>query len=1350
MGYLLGISLLRRIGRARRLETGGACGIEGRGVEREGLICVMASPRVSAPLWDADGVLIGGTRWKPVSSVRLQRYGFEFDALVRGEAHERADKRVSGGDAAPLLASLGASREALRHIWNLADTERAGSLRFDEFVIACYLAERQAQGQQPPESLEAFPLGTFPPRAEGALAPLVKLPTPPPKARTTEVVPFDLTEPGSFNERASRRREEEASASAAAAEKKFADPKRIEDLHAAAEKRALALEAERARVERERLARETAECTFAPEKVSDGETLGDKEKTRTPLRDRASGIVVARDQKRWLARELLKHEERDALKAEAEANAVRVDLEVDPNEFAATTARRWEEEKRAREDALDTKREARAIEEATPSVPKFVAPSVAGLEHEAWNNDEHWRERREGPWHERLSRTETPSRKKLSADEDEAARVSLSANLSGPSMSPEFRSAEALHAARALHVEAQLRERRREAEVVAATKEAAATASAPKMSSRSFEAHASRARKRLVAVMRLARVLLAGDLFANEERGAETRTSRTTARTLPREAVARVLRATKMLPSTIPEAREAQRDEARKVYRLCEALRDDTDASDEATENKNTVVSATLVARFVGAGVQAGLERAGASFDEKALRSEARDNESDADDPDAGIFGAAFDAGRLAHARRQPWWPVSFDDERVEAVRDAFESLAGARAARQTLSRTPLGKKTKASPAAAIPGMTPIKPADAVAFGVTPSSRKIKSRANVAERLAAKRAAADAAVEAARAARDALEAAECTFRPKLTPRPSSTRRLSTPSLGGGLGETDASERVFSPSRAARALRRSHETAEALAFSAVTGERLDKPPARTSREEKEARELAECTFAPRINRNSKFLARAAETKARTKTNTKRATRGADAFAVSDADERRRARDENASFSETRKPWEPRGANAARLAPPRRPAGAPRGFENTVRRMREANARTAAQKNLALGAVERRASWLDPREMRRRLAEETEARRKLSPGFRERERVRRAAALAEMKRSRQKAAAIRLSASRPSRPRGEPESRESRATPKSLTSRAKKSAPTRNSSLAPAKTSASDLPTPNALFETPFAFRVDDGLPPAPPFSSPRVSPSENRVAERDSASPAHAPRLPATPSSFGSRASSARSGGRALSETRPPRLELPRSPRSPVPLSEAPPWSSSLRSVDARSPSSASTPGSARSRSSARNFFETETHAESPPVTSARATLRMNKNAPSLLFSPGSASASPSASNSPNGVFESGGSDGYPYVKFVLGPPLVKIELTIGEARGKTSFLTFHANETADGAARRFCDANRLPNSTVPDVRAVLEDALRRNEIEIEHRDAVADDSFNDELSPLFREKTAPTLSDLAA
>ena len=959
----------------------------------------MASPRVSAPRWDSDGVLIGGARWKPVSGVRLQRYGFEFDALVRGEAHERAEKRVSGGDAAPLLASLGASREALRHIWNLADTERGGSLRFDEFVIACYLAERQAQGQQPPESLEAFPLGTFPPRAEGALAPLVGLPAPPPKARVTEVCPFDLTEPGSFGsfgERSSRRREEEASAAARVSPpKKFADPKRIEDLHAAAEKKAVALEAERARLERERRARETAECTFAPEKISEdipsAETADATAATRAPLADRASGIVVARDQKRWLAGELKRREERDVFRASAEANrGVRVlDLSVDPAEFAETTARRWEDDRKARENALESKRAARALEEATPSVPRFVAPPVAGLEDATWNDDAAWREKREGPWHERLSRTETrlESAPPTSAD-------------GGPSPSPAARSVEALHAARALHVEAQLRERRRAADERAATKEAAETASAPKMSSGSFEAHAARARKRLIAVMRLARVLLEGDANAAEKGGEGSRdgeTSRDTAnestanaRTLPREAVSRVLRATKMLPTTVPESREAQRDEARKVYRLCAALREDVDASDEPASRR---VSAVLVARFVGAGTQAGLERAGASFDEKASfrRASAENAEkAEADDPDAGVFGAAFDAGRLAHATRQPWWPATFDDERAEAVRDAFESIAGARGARETLSRTPLGKKTKSE--IGTPGDT-ARLSSAHARG-TPASRLAKDgrSSNVAERLLSKRAAADAAVEAARAARDALEAAECTFQPRRVSRPTSSRPTSSRprfsrSVSREAGDEARSERVFSPSRAARALRRSQETAgPAFAFSAVTGERVVKPPARTSREEAEARELAECTFAPRINKNSEFLAE----RRSTETDGSRSRASARRLSVGASSERRRRGDENAA---ARKPWEPREARGARNpGPPRRPAEAPHGFENTVRRMREANARAAARKSQTLGAVERRASWMDPREMRARLAAGTEARVKLSPGFRARARAR----------------------------------------------------------------------------------------------------------------------------------------------------------------------------------------------------------------------------------------------------------------------------------------------------------------------------------------------------------------------
>ena len=1291
----------------------------------------MASPRVSAPLWDTDGVLVGGTRWKPVSSVRLQRYGFEFDALVRGEAHERAEKRVSGGDAAPLLASLGASREALRHIWNLADTERGGSLRFDEFVIACYLAERQAQGQQPPESLEAFPLGTFPPRAEGAPAPLVELPDPPRKARVTEVVPFDLTEPGSFNERASRRREEEAfEAAATAREKKFADPKRIEDLHAAAERKAAALEAERARVERERLAREAAECTFAPEKVSKDV---DGDETRAPLRDRASGIVVARDQKRWLAGELLKREETAALKAEAAANGVGgVDLEVDPKDFAETTVSRWEEHRRRREDALDAERAARALEEAAPSVPRCVAPPVTGLEDEAWN-DERWHERRrrEGPWHERLSRTEKGEARRSGDDGDEAAVRSPARNGSGPSPSPTARSVDALHAARALHVEAQLRERRREAEAAAATKKTAETASASKMSSRSFEAHAARARKRLVAVMRLARALLAGDADAEDKAGGSSRrdfaASQTSSSdwTLPREAVARVLRATKMLPSTVPESREAQRDEARKVYRLCAALREDVDASPSDGDDRREGVSAVLVARFVGAGVQAGLERAGAVFDERAARrrldrNKKKDDDSDADDSDAGVFGAAFDAGRVARAASRPWWPASFDDARADAARDAFESIAGARAACEALSRTPLGKKAK-SPRS--PGDAAARKSDGASRnGLTPASRtrEAQSRSDIAERLAAKRAAADAAVEAARAARDALEAAECTFRPKLTPRLSSARAKqknpSTPSLGGGSGAANvSSERVFSPSRAARALRRGREAAPpSSAFSAVTGERVEKPPRRTSREEAEARELAECTFAPRINRDSEYFANRR----------------------SDATKRNGVRASSVALA--RKPWEPRGARRSSPAPPRRPGGAPPGFENTVRRMREANARAAARKNLARGVVERRASWVDPREIRARLAEETKARKKANPLFRERERERRAAALVELKESRRRriesagSARFARAASARSSARVSVPAMASLTPAKTVPSPATRASPKR----APAGTlDANGVETQHAhgTPSTPFAFRVEEGLPPAPPRVSPEGpgSAASPDPAAASGGSP-RAPRLPATPSTFGSQNSSTRTGGGvAKTERRPPRLELP---RDPTPSARSPPRSSSKSPW---SPSFASTPGSARSRS-ARS---TGSSAGSPPATSARATLRMNKNAPSLLSS--RSEGSRLSFGSPDGP--SSVSDGYPYTKFVLGPPLARIELTIGEARGKTSFLTFHENETADGAARRFCDANRLPNSTVPDVRAVLREALRRNEIEPE-----PDDAFGEELSPRLRERRAPTLADLAA
>ena len=279
-------------------------------------------------------------------------------------------------------------------------------------------------------------------------------------------------------------------------------------------------------------------------------------------------------------------------------------------------------------------------------------------------------------------------------------------------------------------------------------------------------------------------------------------------------------------------------------------------------------------------------------------------------------------------------------------------------------------------------------------------------------------------------------------------------------------------------------------------------------------------------------------------------------------------------------------------------------------------------------------------------------------KLSPGFRARARERRAAAVAKLKASRLKGSTNARATSSAATNDGAlagsagPETGVDTPTPRpnvvvdGIDARISVprvgSAPRVPAFLTPAKTATvseeanraspkrdvvsassprrSRSPDGRSSPETPFAFRVEDGSPPA---------------------------RLPATPSTFGSRASSARKSpaessveGAEFGSLRP-RSGSPRSrsPRVPTPLAEAPPWSSS-KSLG--SPSLASPTGSARSRSP-----RSPAGVSSVPA-SARATLRMNKNAPSLSFSPGSAgSPSPGAGCSP--------SDGYPYTKFVLGP-----------------------------------------------------------------------------------------------
>lgn len=70
-------------------------------------------------------------------------------------------------------------------------------------------------------------------------------------------------------------------------------------------------------------------------------------------------------------------------------------------------------------------------------------------------------------------------------------------------------------------------------------------------------------------------------------------------------------------------------------------------------------------------------------------------------------------------------------------------------------------------------------------------------------------------------------------------------------------------------------------------------------------------------------------------------------------------------------------------------------------------------------------------------------------------------------------------------------------------------------------------------------------------------------------------------------------------------------------------------------------------------------------------------------------------------------------DGLPYTKFEPGPVILAVELAIGETRdAKTRTLEYREGDGVPDAARRFCDAHRLPNSVAADVEVVLEESLR--------------------------------------
>ena len=99
--------------------------------------------------------------WIPVAAADVVRWRRQYEDRVVDDADGR--RYVQGADAVPLLMSLGAPRSTLKRVWDLADQDGDGSLTWQEFTTAMYLAERAVRGIHPPPSRADFPSGAFPP-----------------------------------------------------------------------------------------------------------------------------------------------------------------------------------------------------------------------------------------------------------------------------------------------------------------------------------------------------------------------------------------------------------------------------------------------------------------------------------------------------------------------------------------------------------------------------------------------------------------------------------------------------------------------------------------------------------------------------------------------------------------------------------------------------------------------------------------------------------------------------------------------------------------------------------------------------------------------------------------------------------------------------------------------------------------------------------------------------------------------------------------------------------------------------------------------------------------------------------
>jgi hypothetical protein len=1303
-----------------------------------------------------DAAAAAGDDWPVASDADVERWGVAFDAATgasalspRDDEDEDARPRapdddrasrpgVSGAAAVPLLSAIGAPRDVLRRIWDLADADRSGLLTWDEFVLAMYLAERAAEGREPPAAIpnasgrwstfpprekkphppdaspakrgasRAFPgnddaaaeisrsraadasESTVPARPASAIKTLSPSTKPPLPAR---VLTPGLTPPGLVAERSSRNDYSPLVANTTTPPR-VASPAALAKLHADAARRDAKLASARRAAEIRSALDDAADATHSPRINAYSRDI-ERSPAQT-LERRAAGIAMRRERTRWERREWARMEEEEALAARStHAGVARSD-----DAAFAERVEKWRRDEVERERRLERMRETL---DAEARGARGRGAAARGSEASGVG--------RSGPWHERLYQSPrertTPRRGSVSllaaAEEAEAeARAeefgrgegeaasemgrgegeaasemgrgegeaaSSTASVYSPaasaSRSPAAGSAGASSAAR-LHLDAAARLARR---VRAARADADAREDEARRGATLSRASTARdARRRRAAFLAAARPVVVVDPREDECDAAQSGGS------VDGDDVASTLRAAGLLPRDAGAGSRSitsRRAEALAVYRVCECLKAErpspsSSADPPAAAKGRTVVPATLLAAFVGAAVA---ETLGGSRVEGALRDGAAndDSHSPAEEKNPSIpppafasaLEAAFDAGFAAASSsrsrrsgaRPPWVPASFDGERAEAARDALDALVGAEAAFARLAATGEKSGDRRSSEEAIARSPQRAPSRRGAETDAPDESGAAARAraekdpfdhtsvankeSVADRLARKKARAEAALAAKRAARLDAERAECTFAPRIS--------AASSAIVGSSGSRPRS------------------------FVRATEKYL-------TREEREALEAAACTFAPRITPRPRYLGKdpnatrreEEEKRRRAKERRRRSARDAPwegpppwespprkpRHRKKTPGTRERTRASSASpGTKTRAPASraPASRVASRkgsfgTAPASGPlARCPSGFEATVARLRAASAARAEAAKAARSAVDRRAAWIDPRAAEKKTAAE-------------KTRDAKAAAAAEMPAAWRASENARRDETTPAKTRGVSRGSKASATrDDGAETPGAKNEP--GGALSPALAKLSSTYTPGILPPRPDRAAFD--------ASAAGEAAAFERTGRDADASEALAARTPAD-------------------ESPTVTMRVPPSPGG------------------GRSP----TPGRNRGGSSSP-FAGASPFGNSPALASA--TLSMTKNSPSLRHRSESRGATPSVSE-----------DGLPYSPFAgPGRTILAMELSVGLDREKrdgslrTATLEFRETDAVPAAAARFCDQHKLSNATRRDVEAVLETALRQ-------------------------------------